>query len=101
MRQTENDKNRQQQSIDKNSVFSISPCSGEFQPDGSFEFGVMSSPTEVYVRWVDMIPTLKQYSDYSSRNHPPEQRSLFRHVSPLAIYGLAYQKVNFKDNYSL
>ena len=48
MRGTEDDKNRQQsQAIDKHSVFSISPSSGEFQPDASFQFEVMSSPTEV------------------------------------------------------
>ena len=57
MRQMENDKDRQQ-STDERSVFSISPCSGEFQPDASFEFDVMSSPTQV--REMGLIPSFKQ-----------------------------------------
>jgi hypothetical protein len=48
MKETENDKNRQEcQAIDKHSVYSISPSSGKFQPDASFEFEVTSSPIEV------------------------------------------------------
>ena len=48
MRKIETDNNKQQpQVIDKNTVFSITPSSGEFKPDASFEFEVTSSPAQV------------------------------------------------------
>ena len=51
-RDIENDKNRMQShAMDEKSVFAITPNSGEFQPDASFQFDVTSLPSEVqYVK---------------------------------------------------
>ena len=53
MREANDGKNSQHfQTVDKESVFSISPSSGKFQPDASFEFEISSSSTKVRIEQV-------------------------------------------------
>ena len=53
MREINDGKNSQHfQTVDKESVFSISPSSGEFHPDASFEFEISSSSTKVRIEQV-------------------------------------------------
>lgn len=48
MRETDDDKNSQRlQAVDKDSAFGISPSSGKFHPDASFDFEISSSSTKV------------------------------------------------------